>query len=515
MSSSGGDRQLEILKQFLVDLDECYGDDALIVQEVKSSVCSLMDCVSRRRIENVAELARQGKSLKAHQLMRHYFPIVALDSVHEVLQLIYLDAENLQSAIEFAKLCEPQELLVGAFNALVEAVLFRKLHTNKIEILFLKKSINDLKVPELDGGKDLNLNHVLIIRRIVTELKNNDLSTVNQISARFGNQLLDMTLSDVMSEFCNFSPENVLQLIRVSQKLPHTSNRCSLLVATWKKLPGPIGCYQNYHDLPNAMVLMHLWAHARAVHEEKHYTEVDLIVRIHFEAAVLAFLKGFMLNTHYNIQHFGGHQPNLKENRDMVWLLAKVAFERLKGNVHLLKMSEQECQVDNEEVLACILCLMLRDKVQKHSFEEFCVLAKAQQLTEASERPIRSLCRLMDEVPTCLHRLLGLGAKYQLINKFFQQPLCVLNSKVFVGEPADEQLMWAITLQPVTMLATFLMENYSDGRLSAQTREVAYSDSQKAGLWKIKAVDDQHVKIFSEKGKNKLKKILKNCFYTY
>jgi hypothetical protein len=148
MSDSSGDRQVKILVEFLRDLDECYGGDAPDVQEVKSSVRRLMDHFTRRHIVNVAAVVREGKALQAHQLMRHHFPHITLSTVRNVLQLVYLDAENLTSAIEFVTKCEPDEVLLGAFKALIEAVTFRK-HTDKIEMLLLQKSIVDLGIPRL------------------------------------------------------------------------------------------------------------------------------------------------------------------------------------------------------------------------------------------------------------------------------------------------------------------------------------------------------------------------------
>jgi hypothetical protein len=130
MSGRNSDRQVEILEQFLRDLDECNDGDAPDVQEVKCSVRSLMERVTRRRIETVADLARQGKALKAHQLMQHHFPDVTLSTVQDVLQLVYLDADHLKSAIEFVAKCEPRQLF-SAFKALIGIVNFMK-HTDKM-----------------------------------------------------------------------------------------------------------------------------------------------------------------------------------------------------------------------------------------------------------------------------------------------------------------------------------------------------------------------------------------------
>jgi hypothetical protein len=507
MSGTSGDRhQVEILEQFLRDLDECYGGDAPDVQEVKCSVRRLMERVTRRRIESVAEVARQGKALQAHQLLQHHFPDTALCTVQNVLQLVYLDSDNLKSAIEFVAKCEPDELLLGAFKALIGAVTFRK-HTDKIEMLLLQKSIVDLDVPRLaTETRDTALSQMIlqvnadcsqIHRGIIAEFMNNDLSLAKKITTSFGTQLLDRTVSNVVGLFSTIDMKNILQLIKVSQNLPHTSNRCSLVLAIWHKSSKLEHQYSNQRTM-RTMQGVHLWAHARAIQEEKHFNEVDLVTRQTLDSTVVALFRGFK---EFMIIRHGNPPPlNLSKNRDMIWSAAIVAFERLQGNVHQMQMSEQVCQVDNHEVLACILCLMFRETVQKHSFEEFCIFAKARQLTEMAEGPVRSLGRLLAEIPSCVCHLLWPDSNcpgFQIANKFFQQPLSILiDSRVFVG---DEQLLWGVEIEPTSCLAAFQLKTAGGSRLIAQDGEVCYSEGQRAG-WKIKIVDDLHVKIYSEKG---------------
>jgi hypothetical protein len=523
MSVRSGDRQVEILEQFLRDLDECYGGDAPDVQEVKCSVRRLAVRVTRRRVENVAEVARQGKALQAHQLMKHHFPDVTLGTVQEVLQLIYLDAENLQSAIKFMGLVEQPQLLLGAFKVLLEAVQFRK-HTDRIEMLLLRKTFNDLKIDRLvsqchDKGLREMTNQVplycmQISHGITKELKNNDLSLVNQISRDLGHHLLsDLTMTVVVGYFvgANVTLDKLLKLIAVARKLPHTSNRCSLVAASWQHFYpyDPYKCYDAR--------AMHLWTYARAVQEEKQFIEVEPEVRECFDTSIVKLSNG-KENFKYIYQQFGLSTASGKVvpnevsqmhllNRDLIWLAAERGYEQCNGDVHQLSMSQQVCLVDNYEVLGCILCLMLREKVQKHSFEEFCVFAKARQLTEAVEGPVRSLERLLAEVPTCLRRLLWPDSNspgFKIVNDFFQQPLCLQNSKVFLRGHADVQL-WAVDIEPTTCLASIQLKSLGDAKLtlSAQDGDVCCSNNLKQVSWKIKAVDDEHFNIFTDKGNKK------------
>lgn len=276
-------RQVEILEQFLLDLEESFGDDdATLVNEVRRSVESLEERVVRRRISgHVADLVRQGKAREAQQLMRRHFPGVgALEAVQQVLQLAYQDAKSLQSAVEFVGLCEPSELLLAAFDALFSAVQLKMNHSSdKLEMLVLKLSIDELDIGALAGKEDgvwhqlihqVNVEYFRIVVGIVDQFIRNDLSLVEQITGRFGPLLLDRIIPDVVENFCAGSLDKVLQLVAFSRKLPHTSNRCSLVGAVWLQF------VQRRQGETSAELLMHLWAHAMAIKQERQLSEVGM-----------------------------------------------------------------------------------------------------------------------------------------------------------------------------------------------------------------------------------------------
>jgi hypothetical protein len=186
-----------------------------------------------------------------------------------------------------------------------------------------------------------------------------------------------------------------------------------------------------------------------------------------------------------------------QQNGDLIWLGAEVALDRCQGDVR--RVSEKVCPVDNEEVLGCLLCL-LREKVEKKSFEEFCVFSKARQLTKTAECPVRGLDHLLDSMPPCLRHLLWSDG-FQLVNEFYLQPLCNVNGKVFVGEA---ELVWGVSVEPASGLAHFQLKTAfgaTGSRLSVQSGQVCIIAHRRDGcLWKVKAVDDAHVKICTDHG---------------
>jgi hypothetical protein len=184
-------------------------------------------------------------------------------------------------------------------------------------------------------------------------------------------------------------------------------------------------------------------------------------------------------------------------NGDLMWLAAELALERTTS---VLSMSRQVCPVDNDEVLGCMLHLL---RPEAHTFEQFCALVRARQLTKKG--PVRSLSSLLDEMPSCLCRLLWPQATgLQLVNQFYGKPLSISDSRVFIGGPSDSQLPWGLIVESATCLASFQLKTVfgcNGCKLGVLEREVFIIANRQHGcLWRIKAVDDAHIKIYSEKG---------------
>jgi hypothetical protein len=189
-------------------------------------------------------------------------------------------------------------------------------------------------------------------------------------------------------------------------------------------------------------------------------------------------------------------------NGDLLWLAAEVALDRCHGDVHQLS-GTPVCWFDNQEVLGCLFYLLI-EKVEKNSFEEFCIFAKARQLTKTAECPVLSLSHLLDNIPTCLQYLLWSDPHsrgFQLVNEFYLQPLCNVSGKVFVGEA---ELLWGMSVEANSCLASFQLKTAfgsTGSRLSAHNGQVCIIANRRDGsLWKIKAVDDLHVKISTDRG---------------
>jgi hypothetical protein len=113
--------------------------------------------------------------------------------------------------------------------------------------------------------------------------------------------------------------------------------------------------------------------------------------------------------------------------------------------------------------------------------------------------------QLKGKAPSCLRLLLWPErdeTEMQLVNKFYGSPLCVRQHKVLCsGSPrkGGENLCSA-TFDPDRVLASF---SFPAGN-TATTLDATDGSSVRAWNaigWKLKAVDEHHVKIFTDDGK--------------
>jgi hypothetical protein len=110
---------------------------------------------------------------------------------------------------------------------------------------------------------------------------------------------------------------------------------------------------------------------------------------------------------------------------------------------------------------------------------------------------------LQAKAPPCLRLLLWpepAGAKFRLVNKFFNFPLFSSNSKVYCGLPADQKQLWSCQVDLKTSLVTFTIQ---DGNLSSDVSDGTLCLAQdQSSKWRIKPVDEHHVKIFLQDAGN-------------
>jgi hypothetical protein len=115
-----------------------------------------------------------------------------------------------------------------------------------------------------------------------------------------------------------------------------------------------------------------------------------------------------------------------------------------------------------------------------------------------------SLEELKAKAPTCLRLLLWPDEnQLQLVNKFFDSPLCIQQDKIVCSNSSpDKDLLCSATVDPKTSLTTFSFKSGTEScKLDATVLEDNTAEKPWIGtLWKVKAFDDTHVKIFTDDG---------------
>jgi hypothetical protein len=120
-----------------------------------------------------------------------------------------------------------------------------------------------------------------------------------------------------------------------------------------------------------------------------------------------------------------------------------------------------------------------------------------------------SLEQLKAKAPSCLRLLLWPEKnenQLRLVNKFFDSPLCIQHEKVLCCSADDEELLCSATVDTVKVLTSFSF-NSDDSSLNLGASDGTTKISLVGTQWRLKAVDEHHVKICTDDGKIILKKI--------
>jgi hypothetical protein len=113
---------------------------------------------------------------------------------------------------------------------------------------------------------------------------------------------------------------------------------------------------------------------------------------------------------------------------------------------------------------------------------------------------------LLLKAPPCLQLLLWpkpAGAKFRLVNKFLKAPLYCVNTKVLCGIPpalCRDAQSWSAQVDPLTGLTTFEIEGNKESNrfLNGKTGAIPAGLCNNGTGWKVKAVDDHHVKLYAD-----------------
>jgi len=153
---------------------------------------------------------------------------------------------------------------------------------------------------------------------------------------------------------------------------------------------------------------------------------------------------------------------------------------------------------------------------QMDTFEAFCLFNEVKQYMELDscedqEPELKApLEQLKAKVPICLRLILWPKEdenQLRLVNKFFDSAVCIRQEKIVCSSSSlDKELFFSAAVDPDTALTTF---SFYSGTTYCKLDVAALEDFSgkkpwTGTQWKLKAHDENHVKIFTDDGERQL-----------
>lgn len=362
------------------------------------------------------------------------------------------------------------------------------------------------------------------VQRIYEGILKEDFSLSNQLeetsdTSNQGELILNEVVAAVVLNFKDLTLENTKLLIRYSMQLDSVESSCYLIDALMKE-------FEACSMLDSEMAL-HLWAHARFVQKMEASWDQVLPDSQKLCTDVLSKLNKYKFRY---LQHYQKYVED--KDRQKIKLLHE-------GNRHLqaivccfVTYYFSECDLTTVQKLlsaakAISCCTVvkfifkqLHFEMQKYkqlnTFEAFCLFNELKnymalesfESLQAEEKS--SFERLKAKAPTCLHLLLwpeGNENQLRLVNKFFGASLSVQQDRIVCinsEKDRDDELNCSATLDPVEALINFSFKSGHTTLNLDATAEGTAKVAEHGTKWRLKAVDDHYVKIYTDNGKKNL-----------
>lgn len=511
--------KLTLLDQMLVDLDK--GFDAVpaslkkLVTKASSVLRRLRNGLKCEFSHHVALLAREDPD-GAVEALRKFCPDLKIDNVDEILMLIYADgAEDLQVAIGFVEVLE-LKLRRSAYELLYEEIQFKK-HNDLPEMLMLQKCMEQVMLT--NGGDSLfevSLSRVhqdclKIVDRIVEGVKIKDHELSIKIVETLGSSILEEKMTEIVKKVHSAgSLEETLLLIQFSHELPKTSNSCVLVQTLFELL-------QSKNLLVTKQGL-HLWAHLRGIKESGDFNVVDRGVQERYKTTCSQLDEN--KNVYFELYRSYVENPDAKimvdlhdDNCHMDSIGAEFVNFYYDGDLKkarfLLTTASNVPYFSATDQILVSLFKQMNKFGQMATFEYFAIFVQVKDLMsrekfsslDASEKlPFEEL---KAKAPDCLRLLLwpetDAGAKFRLVNELLENPLYCYDSEAFFLLSAFQttEQLWRAHVDTVTCLVTF---SHEGRKLSSEVTKGHLQLTEDGTQWKIKAVDQDHIKIYAEDG---------------
>jgi hypothetical protein len=389
---------------------------------------------------------------------------------------------------------------------LYEDVWFKG-HTEMPEMLLLQKNMSQILAGESETMKQLDEDCDKIVERIVEGVKTEDYELCTKINKSFGSRILNGKMASIVAKVHSAGTlEDTLLLIKFSQQVHWISNSCVLIQALFEVLKAK--------NLLKTIHSMQLWAHSRGVEGQSNFLNVDASDREKCTSTCMELDK----NKKLYFEIYQGYLENLDEEKIRAlhksnWHLESIMSEfldyyydgDLEKALFLLSAAKNGCYYLTRFQILNSLYKRMGYFDQLGTFEAFRIFTRVKHNLNCSPIDVLSkqeFQKLQAKAPTCLRLLLWpepAGAKFRLINKFFDCPLVSSDSNVFCCLPKnqkDDQL-WSAEIDPSTGLTSFKMQgkrmcfSFLTGK---STDDVGPTED--VTEWKIKAVDEHHIKLY-------------------
>jgi hypothetical protein len=519
MSANIDPAKEECLSKILSQLDSTFGNqDGLenLVDKVKNSISNLKNGVAFKMADGVAQLVLKGESDQSiNEMLKRNFPSgISIGNVEEMLKLVYVgtDTKNLKKAINFVQIFDSCHR-AQAFNALYDDIKFKN-HTKEPEMLLLQKKIRQFTEPGtvlVQIMKQVDADCNKIISRIVKGIKQKDYSISIYIANKLDNSLMDDNIGTIVQDFFTGTLDNFLLLIeyQYSLALPNNSNQCFMINALLKEL--------EKRKLMDSQQGMHLWAHSKRLYEEMGSPRPSARYYMHQLCA------GAIEKLSVNKEKFFGHyqryveNPNKRLIRDLHKIdrhLCSIVDEFVSfyynGDVGRAQNLLTTANAGLNYITTGRILSQLHEEMSKNNklnsheaFASFIIVKRYMDfsnfnsLDAKTKKPFE---QLKDKAPACVRQLLWpkTTTEFQVVNKFFDATLSVQedNNNVVCFDSADKRSnqTWKITIHETTSLLTLTHKQQS---LQLGTGSNFSTCLAKTGVdWMVKAVDEQHFKIF-------------------
>jgi hypothetical protein len=550
----------ERLKQLLKILDTFCSDSSTaakmqkLADEAKRVVNKMQNFLEHSLVEEVADLVRAEKWDEASEKMKQNFPNgLNIGKVEEILELMFLDVTfvHMLKALNWVVKLDVQ-FQPRAYQALYEQLKCKNL-PDQPQILFLRQIVGALPEGQVSDILRAQLDHDFwtIVGQIAEGIKKNDFSLQEKINeiiekmypmcpthflsrrlacstvhtglqwncgCRAGqldtvqfndvhlkwNCIMHEVVTAVVIKFETITFEETQLLIQYSSKLPFLGNCCVFIDVLMKMLEA--------RRMLTSEQSLQLWSYAKYTTEEQ-----PNFKNISKETQKLCTDVVEKLNMH-KLQFFQHYQKYVEDVQNfqklhkpsgylcsivpefVTWYYKKEDLTRLQ-NLILATI-----HIDDLSVIERILTQLqieMHKSQQMNTFEAFCLFNEVRERIQF--RNNEPLEQLKAKIPTCLRRILWHGQnQFQLVNKYYDSPLCIQQDTIICSNSSlDTELLCKATVDPINSKVSF---SFQSGTESCKLDAAALKDNtiEETWLgtqWKVKAVDDTHVKIFIDDGK--------------